>query len=319
MIGNKRRFFLRYRGLIAGTIVGILVLVTTLIYMSKQQDKALTILTTKMQSEMQTFQESHVRAVNQLEAGISQDNKRRWEIIGIEKVIEDVNPRIAYERRYQYAGYIVDEAAKYPNLPSELLAAMGAHESRFYDDAESVVGARGIFQVMPRTARKEITPALGIPYDADAMYEPEYSARLGAWYLSDKIGSIDGDTIYAYTLALAEYNGGPFGRNCYKNWLLYKDTDLYNKWSRSELRAKVDSVTALGGLSKSAPPDIRASYLRYKSLWYAQSLLPETANYIPDILRRYARYVDIVQNAKHQQEDIPSTDSTSTLDIEVIQ
>ena len=296
--GNKKRFIIKHRGMIAGIFVGVIVLLSTLLYTNHQHQKTLDHVTTTMQKEMKSFKEDHIRAVNKLEAGISQDNKRRWEVIGIEKVIKDVNPKVPYETRYAYANYIVDEATKYPNMPSELLAAMGAHESRFREGAESPVGARGMFQVMPRTARKEITPALGIPFNAEQMYDPEYSTKLGAWYLSDKIIDVSDDTLYNYSLALAQYNGGGFGRSCYKNWLRYKNTDDFNKYTKDELKHKSDSLKYIGANDRNAPKEIREPYVYFTELWYAKALLKETREYVPDILDRYLRYVDIVRRAK---------------------
>ena len=44
-----------------------------------------------------------------LQAGISQDNLRRWDIISTEKIIASINSKLSDETRNQYATYIVDE------------------------------------------------------------------------------------------------------------------------------------------------------------------------------------------------------------------
>lgn len=300
---KQKRFFIKYRGSFGGLLVGAFVLVLMFLYMNHKHEQTLKHVTTSMQTEMLKFKDDHIRAVNKLEAGISQDNKRRWEIIGIEKVVKEVNPNLPYETRYAYATYIVDEASKYPNMSSELLAAMGAHESRFREGALSPVGARGLFQVMPRTAELTITPKIGLPFDLEGMFDPEYNTKLGAWYLADKIKHTSKDSLYNISLALARYNGGGFGYNCYKNWLKYKDTDDFNLYTKDELRIKYDSLKALGANDRNAPKKIRDPYVYFTELWYAKALLKETREYIPDILNRYARYKDVVKNAKELHID----------------
>ena len=79
-------------------------------------------------------------------------------------------------------------------IPTAMLYAVAKVESNLREDAESSVGARGILQVMPATAK-----SLDLNID-----EPATNILAGARYLRqliDRFGNTD--------LALAAYNAGP--------------------------------------------------------------------------------------------------------------
>lgn len=86
-----------------------------------------------------------------------------------------------------------------------LLLAVARQESRFMIAAESHVGARGLMQLMPGTARG-VARQLGVTYDADALVrDPAYNLELADAFLAGLINEYDG----SYVLAIAAYNGGP--------------------------------------------------------------------------------------------------------------
>ena len=90
---------------------------------------------------------------------------------------------------------IFEEAAKLYGVPVQLLKAVGKAESGFNANAVSAVGAQGVMQLMPATARY-----LGVdnPFDAT-------SNIMGrAKYIAEKLKEYDGDV----ELALAAYNAG---------------------------------------------------------------------------------------------------------------
>ncbi len=78
-------------------------------------------------------------------------------------------------------------------------------ESRFVDHARSVVGARGLMQIMPGTA-KWIAKQLGLSRNAHAKVgEPETNIRFGTYYLKRIYDSLSQSPV----LASAGYNAGP--------------------------------------------------------------------------------------------------------------
>lgn len=89
-------------------------------------------------------------------------------------------------------------------VPTEYAMAIARQESELDARAASAVGARGLMQLMPATARG-MADAVGITYSADLLTEPLYNARLGTEYLARMLDRYDG----AYILATAAYNAGP--------------------------------------------------------------------------------------------------------------
>jgi soluble lytic murein transglycosylase-like protein len=96
----------------------------------------------------------------------------------------------------QYLAGIIADAAKQYKVDPNLLAAMAFRESRFDPHAVSRIGAQGVMQLMPKTAR-----ALGVRDSFDAR-DNIYGGAKYVKYLLDRFnGNID--------LTLAAYNAGP--------------------------------------------------------------------------------------------------------------
>ncbi|KAF0809927.1 lytic transglycosylase catalytic subunit [Alcanivorax sp. S71-1-4] len=96
-------------------------------------------------------------------------------------------------------------AAREGDIDPYLLMAVARRESAFHSHATSPVGARGLMQVMPGTAR-HVAKWLDEPApDTDDLYDPLMSIRLGSTYLSDLLKRYQGNRL----LALAAYNAGP--------------------------------------------------------------------------------------------------------------
>ena len=98
----------------------------------------------------------------------------------------------ALPARYQAA---VQELAARFDLSPALIEALVWQESRWRENAVSPVGARGLAQLMPGTARE-----LGVNPD-----DPLANLEGGARYLRQQLDRFDGDV----EKALAAYNAGP--------------------------------------------------------------------------------------------------------------
>ena len=94
--------------------------------------------------------------------------------------------------------------ARAHGLPPSLVAGMIRQESAFDPAATSRVGARGLMQLMPATAR-ETAARLDLPGGALRLDDPDVNLRLGTAYLRQVLDMFDGDL----ELAVAGYNGGP--------------------------------------------------------------------------------------------------------------
>lgn len=93
-----------------------------------------------------------------------------------------------------------------------LVLAVIRQESAFRTEAKSHAGARGLMQLLPRTART-VAKGLKIPYSKTRLTkEPAFNVILGQAYLGELINEFKG----SYVLALAAYNAGP-GRA--RRWL----------------------------------------------------------------------------------------------------
>jgi len=97
--------------------------------------------------------------------------------------------------RYEI-GKLVLVASRQYNLPSELILAIIEIESNFNQNAVSPVGAMGLMQLMPLTAREL---KVGDPFN------PVHNIYGGVKYFNDLLRRFNGNK----ELALAAYNAGP--------------------------------------------------------------------------------------------------------------
>jgi soluble lytic murein transglycosylase len=77
-------------------------------------------------------------------------------------------------------------------------------ESRFIPDARSSVGASGLMQLMPNTARW-VARKLGLDYKPDQIIDPTVNVKLGTGYLKLVLDDFGG----SQAMAAAAYNAGP--------------------------------------------------------------------------------------------------------------
>jgi hypothetical protein len=97
----------------------------------------------------------------------------------------------------------VEKAARENGIPEDLIFGIIWVESRFNPEAVSPVGARGLMQLMPKTA-DYLAERIGWE-GSHRSFDPEFNIAAGSYYIARLIEQFDGDV----DLALAAYNAGP--------------------------------------------------------------------------------------------------------------
>ncbi len=98
---------------------------------------------------------------------------------------------------------VLDRVLPRPPEPA-FTHALIRQESMFNPKAGSPVGAQGLMQLMPRTA-KAVARMCGLKYRQKSLCEPDYNLRLGTTFIQQQLNMFNG----SYVLALAAYNAGP--------------------------------------------------------------------------------------------------------------
>ena len=91
------------------------------------------------------------------------------------------------------------------SIPLPVLFAISRQESVFDPSAVSPKGARGVMQLMPRTARSTADKIREKQPDLDDLMDPLVNIRLGAHYLAELMVRYDSNR----AVAAAAYNAGP--------------------------------------------------------------------------------------------------------------
>lgn len=128
--------------------------------------------------------------------------RRAWPQLAT--VEQDSTP--AYFMRMYYPlkyGDEIEEYARERGLDPNLVRALILQESYYDPKAKSRVGATGLMQLMPPTA-KEHAARLNIPFAASRLENPDVNVRLGTYHLKMLVNMFSGNTY----LATAAYNAG---------------------------------------------------------------------------------------------------------------
>ena len=107
----------------------------------------------------------------------------------------------AYPRAYR------ELIEKYQHLgknPEGYLYSIMRKESGFDPHVLSYADAQGLLQMIPATTRR-VAKELGIPYDAGALYDPDYNVKTGSWY----IGHVLNKFKLQVPLGAGSFNSGP--------------------------------------------------------------------------------------------------------------
>lgn len=136
-------------------------------------------------------------------AAAQKANEMGWYDRGI-FAIEDTQalPKIATAYPTPYQSSVVSYSQRFGIDPAWAYGIM-RQESRFQPSASSGVGASGLMQIMPNTA-KEIARKMGESYNPNYGRNTDTNIRYGTFYLSHLLGNLNQNT----TMATAGYNAG---------------------------------------------------------------------------------------------------------------
>ncbi|MCV6604537.1 MAG: transglycosylase SLT domain-containing protein, partial [Porticoccaceae bacterium] len=128
------------------------------------------------------------------------------------------------------------------NIQDHLLLALARQESALAADAISPVGARGLMQLMPATARQTARKYKISLANSEQLLEPHKNIELGSRYYRELLDRFDDNRI----LATAAYNAGP---HRVKRWLEDSNMQLqFDAWIETipfkETRNYVQNVLA---------------------------------------------------------------------------
>lgn len=158
---------------------------------------------------------------------------------------------------FNYRAFIVqaihEAGLEKTGIDPYLVAALIRHESLFLPNAVSPVGAVGLMQLMPSTA-KDIARKRHIPEPSRSdLFDPETNIRFGIFYLAERIQEFKGD----YFPAVCSYNAGP---GAVKKWWGRKPSEQ----PRDEFIEMIPFAATRGYIK-----DVMGTYRNYEWL-YAQ-------------------------------------------------
>jgi hypothetical protein len=120
----------------------------------------------------------------------------------------------SYSKNKNAYDSIIRQAAQTYGVSEGLIKAVMHTESGFNVQARSPVGAQGLMQLMPATARR---------FNVSNAYDPQQNIMAGAKYLAWLLKRFNGNT----TLALAGYNAGEGNVAKYKGVPPFRETQDY--------------------------------------------------------------------------------------------
>ena len=143
----------------------------------------------------------------------------------------------SYSRNKNAFDHIIRQAAQTHGISEGLIKAVMHTESGFNVNARSPVGAQGLMQLMPATARR---------FNVSNAYDPQQNINAGAKYLAWLMKRFNGNT----SLALAGYNAGEGNVQKYGGIPPFRETQDYVR----RVSSRYSNLYA-GGINISAGSD----------------------------------------------------------------
>ncbi|MCF8058045.1 MAG: lytic transglycosylase domain-containing protein [Bacteriovoracaceae bacterium] len=104
-------------------------------------------------------------------------------------------------------------------IDEKILLSLIRQESAFNERAQSIVGARGLMQIMPATGKQYVRNL-----KASNLYDPNLNVTIGAKYLEKLLRRYDGSLVFA----LAAYNAGMGNVGRWQKTIPFSDDNLAN-------------------------------------------------------------------------------------------
>lgn len=167
----------------------------------------------------------------------------------------------SYSKNRNAFDQIIRQASQRHGISEGLIKAVMHTESGFNVHARSPVGAQGLMQLMPATARR---------FNVSNVYDPQENIFGGAQYLSWLLKRFNGNT----QLALAAYNAGEGNVDKYGGVPPFRETQDYVR----RVTSRYQNLYASGNNTTEnlAAPQVIAQSANYAP---ASSNIPETSKY----------------------------------------
>ena len=170
-----------------------------------------------------------------------------------------------FHNKYNYPVISTPNKVGSRKIPEQaLILSIIRQESEFDISARSRVGAQGLMQLMPYTA-KLVAKQAKLPYSKSRLTaDPEYNINLGSHYIAGLILQYEG----AYPFATAAYNAGP------------KRVKYWKKLNKDPQKKQIDYVD-----------------------WIELIKFKETRNYVQRVLENYNVYRYILEKKPVEMKD----------------
>ena len=158
----------------------------------------------------------------------------------------------SYSRNKNAFDQMIRQAAQQHGVSEGLIKAVMHTESGFNINARSPVGAQGLMQLMPATARR---------FNVSNAYDPQQNIFGGARYLSWLLKRFNGDT----RLAIAAYNAGEGNVDKYGGIPPFRETQDYVRRVTSRFQNLYSSGLSSTSSSNNANTQVIAQSANYTS------------------------------------------------------